>query len=93
MKDEDVAYEATVVLAVRPDMTDADARWVGALSLSHKARGQEVARLHERVAKLEAVLAAARAWDARICWEHTDADDEERALHEAVRALDWRSET
>ena len=60
-----------------------------------RGRGEEEAaeRLRTRVVKLEAVAAAARAWDARICWEHTDPDDEEKALHEALRALDERGGT
>lgn len=51
----------------------------------------ETGQADER-ARLAPLVAAARAWDARICWEHTEADDEERALHEAVRALDERGE-
>jgi hypothetical protein len=45
-------------------------------------------QLRARVDRLQAVVTAARAWNARICWAHTDPDDEEKALHEAVVALE-----
>ncbi len=56
-------------------------------AFSDAGRRQAVRDLADRVAKLEAVAFAATAWNARICWEHTDPDDEEKTLHLAVEAL------
>jgi hypothetical protein len=62
---DDLEYETTLIHAVRPDMTDADARWV-AMNLDRKAAKARVAELLEEL-RGELTDIAGNDWECRRC--------------------------